>query len=67
MALHDSVPGRVLTSQEACRPYECDGLSAYRRTPDVVVLPETVDEVRAILRLCHEFVGCSKLRNFASI
>jgi glycolate oxidase len=53
MALHDSVPGRVLTSQEACRPYECDGLSAYRHTPDVVVLPETVAEVRAILRLCH--------------
>ena len=51
-ALQAAAPGRVLASAEACRPYECDGLSAYRRTPDAVALPETVDEVRAILRLC---------------
>ncbi|MEW5771496.1 MAG: FAD-linked oxidase C-terminal domain-containing protein [Pseudomonadota bacterium] len=53
-ALHAAVPGRVLTGAEACRPYECDGLSAYRQTPDAVALPETVEEARAILRLCHE-------------
>ena len=44
----------VLEQEEACRPYECDGLSAYRQLPYVVVLPNTVDEVRAVLRLCHE-------------
>ena len=51
-ALQAAIPGLVLTSTEACRPYECDGLSAYRRTPEVVALPETVEEVQAILRLC---------------
>jgi glycolate oxidase len=51
-ALTATVPGRILASPEACRPYECDGLSAYRKTPEVVVLPETVTEVQAILELC---------------
>jgi glycolate oxidase len=51
-ALNAAVPGRVLSSPESCRPYECDGLSAYRKTPDVVALPETVAEVQAILKLC---------------
>jgi glycolate oxidase len=50
--LQAAVPGRVLVSAEDCRPYECDGLSAYRRTPEAVALPETVEEVRAILELC---------------
>ncbi len=43
----------VLTSAEACRPYECDGLSAYRHTPMLVVLPEDIEQVRAVLRICH--------------
>ena len=34
-------------------PFESDGLSAYRNTPDVVVLPENEEQVAAILRLCH--------------
>ena len=51
-ALQAAVPGRVLASAEACRPYECDGLSAYRNTPEVVALPETVEEVRTLLGLC---------------
>ena len=29
----------VLHQQEDLRPYECDGLSAYRTTPMLVVLP----------------------------
>lgn len=44
----------VLEAEEERRPYECDGLSAYRQLPMVVVLPRTVAEVQAILRLCHE-------------
>lgn len=51
-ALEAVVPGQVLTAAEACRPYECDGLSAYRQTPAAVALPETVEEVQAILELC---------------
>ncbi|HQU16737.1 MAG: FAD-binding oxidoreductase [Chromatiales bacterium 21-64-14] len=42
----------VLSREEELRPYECDGLSAYRRLPMAVVLPDTVDQVQAVLRLC---------------
>jgi hypothetical protein len=42
----------VLSSDEELRPYECDGLSAYRVVPLVVVLPSTADEVQAVLRIC---------------
>ncbi len=44
----------VLTDAEDLRPFECDGLSVYRRLPLVVVLPETVAQVQAIVRLCGE-------------
>jgi glycolate oxidase len=44
----------VLVSEEERRPYECDGLSAYRRLPMVVVLPDTVEQVQKILGLCRE-------------
>ena len=43
----------VLYEREDLVPFESDGLSAYRNTPDVVALPETEAEVAAILRLCH--------------
>jgi glycolate oxidase len=44
----------VLEQEEEVRPYECDGLSAYRQLPLLVLLPRTVEEVQRILRLCHE-------------
>jgi len=44
----------VLVSEEDRRPYECDGLSVYRRLPLLVVLPETVEQVQKIMRLCSE-------------
>jgi len=44
----------VLAQEEEVRPYECDALSAYRQLPLLVVLPRTVEEVRRIMRLCHE-------------
>jgi glycolate oxidase len=43
----------VLHETEDVRPYECDGLSAYRQTPMLVVLPGTEDEVAEILKACH--------------
>ncbi len=46
-------PACVLTDPEDLRPFECDGLSVYRRMPLAVVLPETVDQVQAIMRLAH--------------
>ena len=44
----------VLEQEEQVRPYECDGLSAYRQLPLLVVLPRTVAEVQRCLRLCAE-------------
>ena len=43
----------ILSDEEDLRPYECDGLSAYRQLPGVVVLPRTEDEVRQVLGLCR--------------
>mgnify|MGYP001604586841 FL=1 len=43
----------VLYESEDLKPYECDGLSAYRQTPMIVALPQTEDEVIRILRICH--------------
>ena len=35
------------------KPYETDGLSAYRQVPLAVVLPETTEQVAAVLAFCH--------------
>jgi glycolate oxidase len=43
----------VLHSEEDTRPYECDGLSAYRQLPMVVALPANEEQVGAVLRICH--------------
>lgn len=47
-------PPALLVDSEALRPYECDGLSAYRQLPLAVCLPETLEQVQAILRACRE-------------
>jgi glycolate oxidase len=53
-ALQSIVPGEgVIASEEAMRPYESDGLTAYRQLPMVVVLPETTGQVAAVLKYCH--------------
>ncbi len=44
----------IVATPEALRPFECDGLSAYRETPTIVLLPSSRDEVVAIARCCHE-------------
>ena len=52
-ALRDVLPNYcVLFRKEDTRPYECDGLSLFRQVPMVVVLPETEEQVRQVLRLC---------------
>ncbi|ART57810.1 FAD-binding oxidoreductase [Acidovorax carolinensis] len=43
----------LLWHSEDTTPYECDGLTAYRQRPLVVCLPETYDEVQAVLQVCH--------------
>ncbi|MAT49826.1 MAG: FAD-binding oxidoreductase [Porticoccaceae bacterium] len=47
-------PERLLCNAEALRPYECDGLSAYRQLPIAVALPENESEIVAVLRVCHQ-------------
>ncbi|KWR88660.1 glycolate oxidase subunit GlcD [Cupriavidus sp. IDO] len=41
---------QLLHSKEDLRPFECDGLSAYRITPMLVALPGTIDEVQTLLK-----------------
>jgi glycolate oxidase len=43
----------LLWNLEDTVPYECDGLTAYRQRPLVVALPETPEQVQAVLRTCH--------------
>ena len=51
--LRELLPARaVLWEEEDTRPYECDGLTAYRRLPMVVALPETDEQVRRVLQAC---------------
>jgi glycolate oxidase len=42
----------VLTDPLELRTYECDGLTSHRTVPALVVLPETAEEVAAVVRLC---------------
>jgi glycolate oxidase len=53
--LRQLVPGEGVISAECeMRPFESDGLTAYRQLPMVVVLPETTAQVAEVLRYCHE-------------
>ncbi|EMP55269.1 glycolate oxidase, FAD-linked subunit [Marinobacter santoriniensis NKSG1] len=47
-------PEYVITDDETLKPYECDGLAMYREMPMLVVLPETVEHVQRVMRICHE-------------
>lgn len=46
-------PEAVLHEIEDLKPYECDGLSAYRQLPMIVALPHTEEQIVRILQLCH--------------
>jgi glycolate oxidase len=53
-ALRAALPERcVLSDPEDTRPYECDGLAAYRQLPMVVTLPDTEQQVLTILNICR--------------
>lgn len=47
-------PGSVITDPVRLRTYECDGLTHHRATPAVVVLPESAEQVAAVVRICDE-------------
>ena len=45
---------QLISGPEQLRTYECDGLTGRRVVPALVVLPETTEEVAAVVRACHE-------------
>src|SRR5438876_1209982 len=44
----------VLYQTEELKPYECDGLPVYRNVPLAVVLPDSEQQVQAVLKLCRD-------------
>src|SRR4051795_9713249 len=46
-------PGRVLEQPQHLAAYESDGLTAFREHPLAVVIPESAEEVIALVRFCH--------------
>ena len=54
-ALRTIVPGEgVIATEREMKPFESDGLTAYRQPPMVVVLPETTEQVAQVLHYCHD-------------
>jgi glycolate oxidase len=47
-------PDSVIDDHIRLRTYECDGLAHYKVVPALVVLPETAEQVAAIVRACAE-------------
>ncbi|APX94112.1 glycolate oxidase subunit GlcD [Halomonas sp. 1513] len=52
--ISEAVPGMTLLHREEdLRPFECDGLSAYRVLPMLVALPDSLDQIETLLKTCH--------------
>ena len=49
----ERVDEHVIHDTASMRVFECDGLSAYRQLPLVVVLPATTEQVSQVLSFCH--------------
>jgi glycolate oxidase len=53
-ALQGICPGEgTIGDAVSLKPYETDGLSAYRMPPLAVVLPDSTEQVAAVMRYCH--------------
>ncbi|TDX31741.1 glycolate oxidase [Modicisalibacter xianhensis] len=53
--LQNALPDMTLLHREEdLRPFECDGLSAYRILPMLVAMPHTLEQVETLLRTCYE-------------
>ncbi|MFC6204465.1 MULTISPECIES: FAD-linked oxidase C-terminal domain-containing protein [Psychrobacter] len=48
-------PEYVISDEETQRPFECDGLSVYCDMPLIVVLPDTVEQIQQVMRLCYRY------------
>src|ERR1700712_1135967 len=44
----------VVSHPHALRTYESDGLLQYAVAPRAVVLPDSTEQVQAVVRMCHE-------------
>ena len=44
----------VIDQSTSLAAYECDGLSAYRQQPLLVLLPESIEQVQQIMRICQQ-------------
>ena len=44
----------VLAKKEQLIPYECDALTAYRQVPRIALLPETQEQIKAIIKTCKK-------------
>jgi glycolate oxidase len=47
-------PGNVITDPQELRTYECDGLTAHRCSPGLVVLPDSAGQVAQVVAACAE-------------
>src|ERR687885_1046281 len=45
-------PDGIVDDHLRLRTYECDGLAHYKVTPALVVLPESAEQVAAVVRAC---------------
>jgi glycolate oxidase len=46
-------PRGLIAHPEQLRTYECDGLTNFRVAPALVLIPESGEQVRDIVRICH--------------
>ena len=54
-ALRQLLPPRAVVSKaQELLSYDCDGLTMDRHQPPLAVLPDSTDQVAAVLKLCHE-------------
>ncbi|MDP6585129.1 MAG: FAD-binding protein, partial [Anaerolineales bacterium] len=44
-----------MVGNEATRPFECDGLSAYKQKPLAVVLPSNLEQIKKVLEICRNY------------
>lgn len=55
VALAEVLPATcILSSPEQLRPYESDGLTVFKKSPLLVVLPETIEQVQAVMRWANQ-------------
>jgi glycolate dehydrogenase FAD-linked subunit len=47
-------PENIVSESESLKPFECDALVLYTEMPLLVTLPESVEQIQQIMRLCHE-------------